>query len=376
MPSVDSAQDVSTPTFVRNAIQRYADFALAVTGAQDLRIEQVARSSLRVVFTSSEASKYVLLDKLERLKACGDDPRALSQEAPGEITPAYFDLVRFLSSSKVAMRIRRGFSEELMTLPVEEATAQAAALAVPRSTSERLEVSARVTSASISRSTIELEYGDGTREDMLVVQGSRHQIRGLRIGGEYSFDLVRTERKEHPSAPIRVEVEIQCAAPSLQVEGRAAERRPLVRRQVAALQWHKTLATTDAMRSASGHTRPYVPLTRSRYAIDHKTWFREGFFRYLNWEASGNRRLGDVAFAEISVIVSGISLGVDTLMLSHLPSRARHNNAPTTYLHWSPRLRQILHDNDVTGWVLILKRDKAGALSLRIEAPGRPQDLE
>ncbi len=368
VPAAD-AEDVAVPKFVRQALHRWENFAGAVTASPDLRVARLLEGSLRIVFASSAESHDRLVNKFARLLQ-SENASELTIETAGLAGP-YYDLLQFMSAHQCALEVFTSSTaptRQHLMMSIDRATEHLELIDVPEEVTGNRRIIAKVVSASITRGTLELEFNN-ERIDTHVAATSRPKLRGLRIASEYFFDLSWTARKEHPSSQTRIEIEILSAHHGLSSEASTNPARevPKASKRVPPRRWFKRLATTDAMRSASGHTRPYVPLTKSGHDIDHRSWFRHDLFGELEWEPSGVPKYGDVTYAEMTVSVFGVSMGIDTVMLSHLPSRAEHHNAPTTYLHWSTGLRKILAENDLTKVFLVVERDKQGRLHLHFE---------
>ena len=131
------------------------------------------------------------------------------------------------------------------------------------------------------------------------------------------------------------------------------------------LVWGKKLTRSDAQHSSPrARQMRFLRLTKSRMPYDHKTWFRSDFFARLQWNP-GQRTL-EAAAVDVEVTILGQSLGIRTMRLSHEPTRARNNSAPTTHLHFDHVTRQVLEAQNLTGHSVELRRDRRGAFHLTV----------
>lgn len=148
-------------------------------------------------------------------------------------------------------------------------------------------------------------------------------------------------------------------------EGRGGGRRQAAQ---AELRWWKRLTISDAHRKPPpSHQRNYVALTKARFDIDWRTWFRQELLGGLDWAdvrmSSGKTK--EVTVARFEVFVDGAHLGHRDLRLDHAAHRiAGQNNAPT-YLNWSSML-EVIESKDFTGWWLELALLSDGSYRLQL----------
>jgi hypothetical protein len=320
------------------------------------------------VFAAPKAKHKQVVQGYAALVECGTDIAKLRRElrAPPLIS-AYFELVSLLAEEQCSLEVATARPTDggldVHELPRELARAQAAGLAEPHVETREREFIASVTAASLSSDTIELKLDDDEQLSGTVVAGV-NKLTGLRIGAQYRFAIKQTTRTDTPSAAPKVEIEIRITEADFgQFEEAAPERPHPSAKHAKALTWSKPLSQTDALRAPSGSIRAFVPLTGSRTGIDYATWFRRELFGDLTW--SRTETLGEEeTAAQFEVKFLGVVIGSNTLNLSHQPSRMRHNREAPTRLHWNASMRHLLRQNNVTGQMLTLIRDKSGQLHL------------
>jgi hypothetical protein len=368
----DHRQTGRDPATVVTAIRRW-DALCAATGApaNDVEIAAMAAGSLRVLFTASERTHKQIVARYVELASSRDGHSRFMRRLGDQATAAaYFELVNFLATSRSSLELALSELDDatvrVNVLTWQQAEAQRAVLAVPTSETKHEKFVARVTSASITRSMLELER-DGQRTEGHVTGPSRSALTGLRIGHKYEFRLTMNTTKETPAARPRIEFAIEGATPEVMLAPSNARTSagvtPPRRRHAARLVWSKKLAATDALQNP-GNARAYVQLTRGGYPIDHRTWFRDELFGDLDWEKIDAE---EHAVAYFKVCVLSVRLpGLHGLRVTHDPSRSIHRSQPTTRLYWDDELRGVLTENDATAKHLVLEREENGELRLRI----------
>lgn len=150
---------------------------------------------------------------------------------------------------------------------------------------------------------------------------------------------------------------------------------PLTTGQVAVKRWYKKMSRADAQRPSAG-TNPtgHLTLTKSRFPIDHTTYFRKVFFGDAKWipisSARGNRR--EEASIPIEVIIRGSTLGVQTLSIDYYPNYEADQGNRTTLLHWGDTLNLYLRQHDLVGDYATL--EKLGSESYRLIIDSLPNE--
>lgn len=127
--------------------------------------------------------------------------------------------------------------------------------------------------------------------------------------------------------------------------------------------WKKRLAASDVQRQP-GHPTGGVRLTQARFfasghVIDQTTYFRTIFAGFA-WHQARVRPKVDEATVPFEVVVSGASLGVHDLVISHKPTGEAGQGNYTTILKWSslgPTIRKM----NLEGRTLTLFGPKPGA---------------
>ena len=134
--------------------------------------------------------------------------------------------------------------------------------------------------------------------------------------------------------------------------------------------WVKRLSVTDAQQPTQGSIVPYLRLTKGTIqASDWQTWFRDTFFANAAWSPSTvNSNPVEQTKIPFEVTIRDMSLGAEAMTVTHQPERAESHSAPSTWIHWSSTLRQILEANDFTDKPVRLTRTGAGAYQLDIDA--------
>jgi len=138
---------------------------------------------------------------------------------------------------------------------------------------------------------------------------------------------------------------------------------------MAALEWKKKLSTTDAQQPTTGGLVPYLRLTKgSLKSEDFQSWFREEFFANAAWAPGQFGREENLEISNIAAKISidGVNFGQKAFTITHGPHRHESNNTPNTWLHWPVEIQSILHENDYTGYVVVLKRHENGSFELAI----------
>jgi hypothetical protein len=363
------------PQFVSTSLKRWsAFFEAAAEGVANLQVALMAPGSLRIVLTSSQASYGHVMPRYGALVECGTDEERLGAALrTGQVTAPYYELVDFLASNECDLEVYfepRPHELAVVQLSATVAVAQRAALARPRSEVASRRLSGRVTAASMTRGTLELDV-DGERLDGHVAPESRHFLKGLRIGGTYRFHLEVARSWENPSAHQRVDLRI-IEMTLAEVESRliAPPHPAALPKRRTDLVWFKKMTPTDALKNA-GNKLGYVQLTRAGHHIDHATWFHDVLFESLPWETHGSE---ERALAPFSVDVRGLEIGTHNLRLTYSKARLRHHRQPTTRLYWEGDVKELLlrRGNNMTKKYLVLRRTKGGELQLSIadDPPG------
>lgn len=134
-------------------------------------------------------------------------------------------------------------------------------------------------------------------------------------------------------------------------------------RSTIMLQWSKKLSSSDAQETVPvGSKMPFLRFTKENNTFDHFTYFREQFFKDLDWVPHDN---GELAEISINVTILGESLGLRKMKVDHKPSRALNHSAPTTHLIYDNATRHKLESLNVTGKTVVVKND-LGSYSLDV----------
>lgn len=148
---------------------------------------------------------------------------------------------------------------------------------------------------------------------------------------------------------------------------------PTAASPVEALKWCKKLSGSDAQHPREGRERTNVTgklrLSQAGFAIDHRTFFRQSFFRSQRWVTTS--RLGkpvEECHAVFRVTWHGTDLGEQTLLVDHAAHREAGQNNVATVLSWGQDLgTRLRNSNQVGNWV-VLERDEQGRFALRIQS--------
>ena len=136
------------------------------------------------------------------------------------------------------------------------------------------------------------------------------------------------------------------------------------------LKWQKTMSRTDAQQETLGSKLRFLRLTKEDLDIEEwQTWFRNEFFRDLEWRSDKSHR-GDaieVAEAVIEVTIFGHSLGPQTMKVDHSPLRGKNHRAPLTHLHLSNAVLDYLEEHDTEASTVSLYCDASRGLRLDIK---------
>lgn len=130
----------------------------------------------------------------------------------------------------------------------------------------------------------------------------------------------------------------------------------------------KKLSKTDAQQKTTGGLVPYLRLTKGNLRNhDYQTWFRDVFFSGLRWRPA---KFGkeDVEKCEVlmSITFQGTDLGKIKFDVTHGRDRWRSNNTPNTWVHWPPRLQELLTENNITGAQVTIIRHRDSSYSMRL----------
>ena len=150
----------------------------------------------------------------------------------------------------------------------------------------------------------------------------------------------------------------------------AAEAEPGEEKATDVLTWTKKLSKTDAQQETTGGLVPYLRLTKSSLTDeDFQTWFREEFFAGCAWVPGHyGKEAVETATVAVDVSVKDIAIGKEMLTVTHGENRKDKHNTPNTWVHWSPKLQQILELNDFTDQPVRLTREDSGLIRLDIQA--------
>jgi hypothetical protein len=136
------------------------------------------------------------------------------------------------------------------------------------------------------------------------------------------------------------------------------------------MEWGKKLSRSDARQETEGSFMPFR-FTNENCPGDYTVWFREEFFRELEWkDAPGKQFPTEEADLAVSVNIMGTDLGLKTMKVTHAEERHKNHGAPPTHLDFDEETKQYLqeHDmavkdisfskNDLTGDFKIVIQDK------------------
>jgi len=122
--------------------------------------------------------------------------------------------------------------------------------------------------------------------------------------------------------------------------------------------WAKKMARSDAQQVPEG-TNPTgkLRLGQARFPIDQSTWFRNVFFRDLNWIQSVRRGvIYDEVHVPFRVSIQGAPWMPVVLKIDHADHRAANQRNVTTVLSWGHQLGTWLRNNSqVDNWVILEK---------------------
>lgn len=132
--------------------------------------------------------------------------------------------------------------------------------------------------------------------------------------------------------------------------------------------WQKILTRSDAQQKTRGAKMPFLRFTKGNIPHDHTKWFREVFFQSLNWqnETTPRGERIEVAILPIAITIVGENLGIKKLRIDHDPGRAGNHNAPTTHLHYTDEIKQMLESRNLAGHRVVVEHGDSGDFSLRI----------
>ena len=136
------------------------------------------------------------------------------------------------------------------------------------------------------------------------------------------------------------------------------------------LKWEKTMSRTDAQQETLGSKMRFLRLTKEDLDVeDWPTWFRNTFFRDLDWEPGVTSRGNRIEEAEavIQVTIFGHSLGLQKLRVDHGPFRGRNHRAPLTHLHLSYAMTDYLEEHDAMSATVSLRWDAHRGFRLDIK---------
>jgi HKD family nuclease len=198
---------------------------------------------------------------------------------------------------------------------------------------------------------------------------------------ELSAPIFGTSRHAKPGVP-RMQVQARRELSDLEAEADQpieeelppAEPAPaevLAPARTLVASWSKTLGHADAQQPARAGTNPTgnLRLAKAGHDVDHLTWFRRDLFGPATWTPSQDSHGNPIEEATVSmgVTLGGVELGATDLRVTHGEHRvARQGNVPT-WLHWGPRVGQILRDTDYTGHTVTIERLDDDSYRLRIE---------
>jgi hypothetical protein len=131
--------------------------------------------------------------------------------------------------------------------------------------------------------------------------------------------------------------------------------------------WWKRLSQSDARQETEGGLMPFR-FTSENCPGDFVTWFREVFFRELEWHTTTRgENLFEEADINISVSIMGRDLGQKVMRLTHATRRHQNNSAPSTHLDFDPMTKEYLHNNDMTGKCIIFSKGLTSNFNLAIQ---------
>ncbi len=127
--------------------------------------------------------------------------------------------------------------------------------------------------------------------------------------------------------------------------------------------WTKKMSLTDAQKETSGGIVPYLRLTKSSLKEeDFQTWFRTKFFKNLTWVNQPFGREVNVEQSKVifAVTFSGTIIGDIPFKVTHGSDRWEKHNTPNTWIHWPPKMQELLELNDMSGESIVLERTSDG----------------
>lgn len=134
--------------------------------------------------------------------------------------------------------------------------------------------------------------------------------------------------------------------------------------------WFKKMSASDAQhpRGDKSKATGNLKLAQANHPIDQKSYFRQSFFSYLEWNIAKETPRGAQEKAQVTfeVLVGTEVMGTYVLVVDHADYRiAGQGNVPT-WLHWGESLGTYLKSHDHTGDYITLEKFEDGSYRLTI----------
>lgn len=139
--------------------------------------------------------------------------------------------------------------------------------------------------------------------------------------------------------------------------------------------WSRDLDNTAAQQVLSSSSNPTgnLRLTQAGHGLRHETYFYQDLFGGLPWAPTPGKTTEQEVLVDFDSVVGGVTLGIETLRISHDPSRISGQANVPSVLHWGPTLGAMMRGTNFVGQFITIERLADGSFRLAISpAPTGP----
>lgn len=122
--------------------------------------------------------------------------------------------------------------------------------------------------------------------------------------------------------------------------------------------WSRDLDNTAAQQVLSSSSNPTgnLRLTQAGHGLRHETYFYQDLFGGLPWAPTPGKTTEQEVLVDFDSVVGGVTLGIETLRISHDPSRISGQANVPSVLHWGPTLGAMMRGTNFVGQFITIER--------------------
>lgn len=150
---------------------------------------------------------------------------------------------------------------------------------------------------------------------------------------------------------------------------------PLVSAASVVRRWSRDLDNTAAQQVLSSSSNPTgnLRLTQAGHGLRHETYFYRDLFGGLPWTPTPGKITEQEVLVDFDSVIGGVALGIETLRISHDPSRISGQANVPSVLHWGSTLGAMMRGTNFVGQFITIERLADGSFRLAVgPAPTGP----